>query len=114
GGGAAGACGAGGGGGGRGAARAGRGARVAAGLGPAATYAPHDVTSEEQWRALVLRVLTRDGRIDVLVNNAAILHIGCIENTPPETARRVLEVNVLGPFLGLRAVVGAMRARRSG
>ena len=91
-----------------------RGEKVAAELGPAATYAHHDVTSEEQWRALVERVLARDGRIDVLVNNAAILHIGCIENTPAETTRRVLEVNVLGPFLGLRAVVGAMRARRSG
>ena len=91
-----------------------RGGKLAAELGPAATYQPHDVTSEEEWRRIVDRALTRDGRIDVLVNNAAILHIGRIESTPAETARRVLEVNTLGPFLGLRAVVGPMRAQRSG
>jgi 3alpha(or 20beta)-hydroxysteroid dehydrogenase len=91
-----------------------RGERLAAELGPAAAYQPHDVTSEEEWRRIVERALARDGRIDVLVNNAGILHLGRIENTPAETARRVLEVNTLGPFLGLRAVVGPMRARRSG
>jgi 3alpha(or 20beta)-hydroxysteroid dehydrogenase len=91
-----------------------RGEKVAAELGEAAAYVPHDVTSEEQWQRIVERVLARDGRVDILVNNAAILHLGRIENTPAETARRVLEINTLGPFLGLRAVVGAMRAQRSG
>src|SRR5262245_4287601 len=57
-----------------------RGEKLAAELGAPAAYVPHDVTSEEQWRALVERVLARDGRVDVLVNNAAILHIGRIEN----------------------------------
>jgi 3alpha(or 20beta)-hydroxysteroid dehydrogenase len=91
-----------------------RGERVAAELGDAARYVPHDVTSEAQWRRIVERALEAHGRIDVLVNNAAILHIGRIENTPVEVARRVLEVNVLGAFLGLRAVAGAMRAQGGG
>jgi len=91
-----------------------RGEKLAAELGPAAAYLSHDVTSEAQWQRIVERALARDGRVDVLVNNAAILHLGRIENTSAETARRVLEVNTLGPFLGLRAVVGPMRAQRSG
>jgi len=90
------------------------GQKVAADLGSAARYVPHDVTSEEQWRRITARALEADGRIDVLVNNAAVLHIGRIGSTPPDVARRLLEVNVLGPFLGLRAVVEAMRAQGGG
>jgi len=91
-----------------------RGARVAAELGDAATYVPHDVTSEAEWARIVERALATAGRLDVLVNNAAALHIGTIEHTPPEVVRRLLEVNTLGPFLGLRAVVGPMRAQGGG
>jgi len=91
-----------------------RGEKLAAELGSAARYLPHDVTNEEQWRRLAARVLEADGRIDVLVNNAAVLHIGRIASTPPDVARRVLEVNVLGPFLGLRAVAPSMRAAGGG
>ena len=54
------------------------------------------------------------GRLDVLVNNAAILHLGTLENTPPETFRRVLEVNTVGPYLGTRAVLSTMKAQASG
>jgi 3alpha(or 20beta)-hydroxysteroid dehydrogenase len=91
-----------------------RGEKIAAELGDAARYVPHDVTSEEQWRRITERALEADGRIDVLVNNAAVLHIGRIASTPPDVARRLLEVNVLGPFLGLRAVAGPMRERGGG
>jgi 3alpha(or 20beta)-hydroxysteroid dehydrogenase len=91
-----------------------RGEKVAAELGDAASYVSHDVTSEAQWQRIVGRALDAHGRIDILVNNAAVLHIGRIENTPAEVVRRVLEVNTLGPFLGLRAVVGPMRAQGGG
>jgi 3alpha(or 20beta)-hydroxysteroid dehydrogenase len=91
-----------------------RGEQVAADLGGAARYLHHDVTSEEQWQRIVSSALSAHDRLDVLVNNAAVLHIGSLEHTPLDVARRILEVNTLGPFLGLRAVVGPMRARRSG
>jgi len=90
------------------------GAKVAAGLGPAAHYLHHDVTSEEQWQRIVSSALAAHGRIDVLVNNAAVLHIGTLAHTPPAVARRILEVNTLGPFLGLRAVAEPMRAQGGG
>jgi len=91
-----------------------RGEKVAAELGSAARYLRHDVTSEEQWQRIVSSALAAHGRVDVLVNNAAILHLGTIAHTPIEVARRILEVNTLGPFLGLRAVVEPMRAQRGG
>jgi 3alpha(or 20beta)-hydroxysteroid dehydrogenase len=91
-----------------------RGEKAAAELGGAARYLHHDVTSEEQWQRMVSSALAAHGRIDVLVNNAAILHLGTIAHTPVEVARRILEVNTLGPFLGLRAVVEPMRAQGGG
>ena len=69
-----------------------------------------DVTSEADWA----RVVGGLDRVDVLVNNAAILHLGNIEKTPPDVFRRVLEVNCLGPFLGIRAVAPVMRAHGGG
>jgi 3alpha(or 20beta)-hydroxysteroid dehydrogenase len=91
-----------------------RGETVAASLGSAARYLHHDVTSEEQWQRIVTSALGANGRIDVLVNNAAVLHIGTIAHTPVGVARRILEVNTLGPFLGLRAVLEPMRAQGGG
>lgn len=69
-----------------------------------------DVTNEADWHQVVSGL----ERVDVLVNNAAILHMGTIEHTSAEVCRRVLEVNLLGPFLGIRAVVGSMRAAGGG
>jgi 3alpha(or 20beta)-hydroxysteroid dehydrogenase len=83
-------------------------------LGPAATFRHHDVTSSDQWSDLVERTLGEHGRVDVLVNNAGVLHQGAIENTSEADFRRLLEVNTLGPFLGIRAVVAAMRDQGAG
>lgn len=81
-----------------------RGRETAAGIG--ATYRHLDVTSEADWAAAV------DGldRLDVLVNNAAVLHLATIDLTTPEAFDRVLQVNVVGPFLGTRACLPKLRA----
>jgi 3alpha(or 20beta)-hydroxysteroid dehydrogenase len=72
------------------------------------------VTDSGQWGDLVEHTLGEHGRIDVLVNNAGVLHQGSIENTSEADFRRLLEVNTLGPFLGIRAVVPAMREQGGG
>ncbi len=90
------------------------GEKVSAEIGEAATFAALDVTSEEDWSRVVSETLAEHGQIDVLVNNAAILHLGTLENTPPEIFRRVLEVNAVGPYLGTRAVLASMKAQNSG
>ena len=90
------------------------GEKVASELGDDASFQPLDVTNEDEWARGVAATLERHGRIDVLVNNAAILHLGTVENTPPDVFRRVLDVNTVGPYLGTRAVLGTMKQQGSG
>jgi len=91
-----------------------RGLAVAKRLGDAVRFERLDVAQEEDWTRVVSGVLASHGRIDGLVNNAAALHIGTLENTPPEVFRRVQEVNLIGPYLGTRAVVPSMKQRGRG
>lgn len=68
-----------------------------------------DVTSTEsidkavQLVATHTRTATDDGHLDILINNAGILHIMPFIDTPVEHARRVFEVNTLGPWAVTRA-----------
>ncbi len=73
-----------------------------------------DVTDDASWDQAVAKVLEIHGRIDVLVNNAAILHMGNLEHTSSDVFRRLFEVNALGAFVGIRAVVGPMRTAGGG
>ena len=90
------------------------GEAVAAGIGGAARYRHLDVSEEADWNAVVADTIQAHGRIDVLVNNAAILKIASIEETSPEDLLRLVAVNQLGPFLGIRAVCGPMREAGGG
>ncbi len=90
------------------------GAKVVAELGEAAHFVHLDVTREDDWSRCVDATLERFGRLDVLVNNAAILSIAPIESTSLEDWERVINVNQTGPFLGIRAVAPVMRAGGGG
>jgi 3alpha(or 20beta)-hydroxysteroid dehydrogenase len=90
------------------------GAAVASELGAPAIYQSLDVARVEDWEAAVARARDAFGRIDVLVNNAALLHIGSIADTGPEEVERLFRVNQLGPYLGIRAVAPAMREAGGG
>ena len=86
-----------------------RGAAVAAGLGAAACrYVHHDVTSEADWAAAAGTALDAFGRLDVLVNNAGVLKFADITDMPLADFRQVLEVNAVGCWLGMKAVIGPM------
>ena len=78
------------------------------------TYLHHDVTSETRWAEVVAEVLRVHGRIDVLINNAGIFKLGGIANTTLEDYMRVVNVNQVGVFLGMRAVARPMMERGSG
>jgi 3alpha(or 20beta)-hydroxysteroid dehydrogenase len=67
-----------------------------------------DVSSAESWAAAVATVVERHGRVDVLVNNAAIYPRGGIETTSEAEFREVLDINLVGPFLGMQAVLPYM------
>jgi 3alpha(or 20beta)-hydroxysteroid dehydrogenase len=83
-------------------------------LGDRARAREHDVSSEEDWRATVAWALDTHGRIDVLLNNAGIFLAAPLADTSLEQFRRVIDVNVVGVFLGMRAVAPAMSERRAG
>src|SRR5918995_5454546 len=68
-------------------------------LGAQALAIPGDVSDEEAVREIVRGVMEGFGRVDVLVNNAGISAIAPAEETTLADWRRVLEVNLTGPFL---------------
>jgi NAD(P)-dependent dehydrogenase (short-subunit alcohol dehydrogenase family)/pimeloyl-ACP methyl ester carboxylesterase len=75
---------------------------------------PTDVTDHAALDALAADVVRDHGRIDVWVNNAAVNLFGAIEAAPVEMWHRVIEVNLLGTYHGVRAVLPFMREQASG
>ena len=74
-----------------------------------------DVTREEDMEALVANVVSRLGSVDIFVPNAGVEgSVQLIPDYPLAEFRRVLEVNVVGVFLGLKYVLPAMQARGAG
>ncbi len=63
----------------------------------------HDVTAEADWAAVIAECEARHGRLDGLVNNAGVVHLGSIEDTSLEDWKRVMAVNADGVFLGCKA-----------
>jgi 3alpha(or 20beta)-hydroxysteroid dehydrogenase len=90
------------------------GEKTAAELGPAALYRRLDVRSEADWGAAVAAARERFGALHVLVNNAAILEVATIEETTRAQLAELLDVNLIGPFLGTQAVLPALRAAGGG
>ncbi|HTY72418.1 MAG TPA: glucose 1-dehydrogenase [Actinomycetes bacterium] len=83
-------------------------------LGPSAMYVHLDVTDEHEWNVARAVAERTYGRLSVLVNNAGILHYGSLAETSKDDFERVLAVNLVGPFLGMKVVGGAMAAGGGG
>jgi NAD(P)-dependent dehydrogenase (short-subunit alcohol dehydrogenase family) len=75
---------------------------------------PGDISDESVVNATADAIRTRWDRVDVLVNNAGISSIGPAETIDVQTFRRVLEVNLVAPFLLARAFGTMMLQQRSG
>lgn len=89
-------------------------ARECSAMGPEAVGLPVDVSDEASTRALAAAVTERFGRIDVLVNNAALFYD--LDRTEQSRAYfdRVLAVNLTGTWLMSRAVESTMKRQRKG
>jgi len=85
-----------------------------AAFGGEAIALPCDVTQEDQVESAVLQMIERFGRVDVLVNNAAVMPAGRIHETSPSDFDRCVAVNLRGAYLMNRAVIPIMLKQRSG
>lgn len=82
--------------------------------GAEATAIIADVSKEEEVNAFFKRVMQETGRIDVLVNNAGIARDGLIVRMKENDWDRVLDINLKGAFLCMKAATKPMMKQRSG
>jgi NAD(P)-dependent dehydrogenase (short-subunit alcohol dehydrogenase family) len=66
---------------------------------------PGDVTKVEDVERMVAKALAFEGRLDVVVNNAGIDPGGTVADLDPELWRKVIEINLTGPFLVMKASI---------
>lgn len=90
------------------------GRQVAAEIGANALFIRHDIASESDWQNVVKTTVEHFGRLDVLVNNAAILALGSIEDTTLELWQKVQKINGDGYFLGCKYAIQAMKETGGG
>lgn len=90
------------------------GKEVAESIGDAARFVRHDVSDEADWLSAVDTALSEFGRLDVLVNNAAIYTAKPLIDQSAAEFERILRVNLVGAFLGIKAVVDPMKAAGGG
>jgi 3alpha(or 20beta)-hydroxysteroid dehydrogenase len=77
-------------------------------LGEAARYVHLDVTQPDQWDAAVSEAVQEFGKLNVLVNNAGIVALGQLKKFDLAKWQKVIDVNLTGTFLGMRAAVDPM------
>jgi 3alpha(or 20beta)-hydroxysteroid dehydrogenase len=78
-------------------------------LGDAAWYRHLDVSDEQAWAATVRDVEQAFGRLDVLVNNAGVMSFSPLVDTSLAEYERVIRINQIGTFLGMRECVPLMK-----
>ncbi len=81
---------------------------------PHYTHHQVDVADEKGVRGMIADITKRHGRIDVVLNNAAIASMNHVLLTPAKSANRMLEVNVTGTMLVCRDAAKVMMRRRYG
>ena len=90
------------------------GKELAESLGDAAIYRHLDVSSEDDWRTVVGEAVETLGSVDVLVNNAGILRFIGLPDTTLDDYLRIVNINQVGTFLGMREVAKPMMAAGGG
>ncbi len=82
--------------------------------GGTAMFLRHDIASESGWQAVIAKTVETFGGLDVLVNNAAILLYGTIEDQSYEDWQKIQRINSDGYFLGCKYGFEAMKQRGGG
>ena len=82
--------------------------------GASCVFTPLDVRKTSQWESAVTKATSAYGRLDILVNNAGVTSRMNLLDTTEEDWDRVLDINAKGSFLGIKAVIPAMRKSGGG
>ena len=91
-----------------------KGQALATELGDHALFIQHDVTSEQGWAQVIEQTEAQFGPVNVLVNNAGITMAKSILDVTLDDYRRIIEINQVSVFLGMKAVIPSMKARQQG
>lgn len=83
-------------------------------LGDRSEFVVLDVRSEQSWAEALAAAVGFLGAINGLVNNAGVFWMGPLVDMPVDRAEQVLDVNLLGPLLGTRAIAPAMASAGGG
>ena len=86
-----------------------KGQTLAKELGSGALFIKQNVTSEADWQTVIETTEKNFGAVNVLVNNAGITFSKPILETTLEDYRRIVEINQVSIFLGMKAVIPSMK-----
>ncbi|MEN0587473.1 glucose 1-dehydrogenase [Kurthia gibsonii] len=86
----------------------------AAELGENAIFVKQNVANEEDWKNVVAKAEETFGPVNVLVNNAGITMAKSITDTSVEDYRKIVEINQVSVFLGIKSVVSSMEKAGQG
>lgn len=90
------------------------GKKLEAELGDAAHFVHLDVTKDDNWKMAIDSTEKTYGPINLLVNNAGIVAFGPVDMMDPADFRRVIDINLVGPFLGMHYAIPSMRKAGQG
>ena len=91
-----------------------KGQALATELGSNALFIQHDVTSEQDWTEVVNKAEAQFGPVNVLVNNAGITMAKSILDVSLDEYRRIIDINQVSVFLGMKAVIPSMQKSQQG
>jgi 3alpha(or 20beta)-hydroxysteroid dehydrogenase len=90
------------------------GERLEKELGESAKFIKHDVSNRSDWEHVILETESLFGSIHVLVNNAGMSIRNTIENLSEEDYKKVIDVNQVSIFLGMKTVLPSMKKTKGG
>lgn len=90
------------------------GEQVSKALGENTIFIQHDVVNESDWQNVVNIVMNKWGHIDVLINNAGITYNTPLEELSLENYMKIVNVNQVSVFLGMKTVASIMKAQKNG
>lgn len=90
------------------------GRRLQEEVGGSVRYVHLDVTKDDDWEAAIAVAENEYGPIGLLVNNAGIVSYGAVDVMDPDEFRRVIDINLIGTFLGMHYAVPSLRKAGGG